>query len=168
MVIIHTARVDYRGADALNVSRAGCDAYALAHGGAAAPGAPFAPSWDVVRPMLAVRTTCATLRRAGHARSADVLEAEAWETYRTAYRREMAASFRACRGPWVELLTRPLVTLTCTCNVPPRPGWCHRFYLAAHVFPRIAARIGGSPVALYQGERDSGQMGLFGSVNAAR
>lgn len=102
---VYTARVSYGGADRLDVTRK--------TGGSA--GAPFAPSWSILGPMLEAR------------RRGEPLTDELWNEYVTAYTAEMRTSWRLNRQPWDELLAREVVTLVCYCTDPDR---CHRRVLA--------------------------------------
>jgi uncharacterized protein YeaO (DUF488 family) len=102
---VHTARITYRGADRLDITRksAGPD------------GLPFAPSWAILSPVL-------KLRRAGQTLGPDL-----WAWYCDAYREEMRLSYRRNRAAWAALLARPEVTLCCYCTDSAR---CHRTLLA--------------------------------------
>lgn len=102
-LLVHTARISYRGADRLDVTRksAGSD------------GLPFAPSWRILRPALAARDLGQL--------------AEAWPRYVEAYTAEMRASYREHRSAWDALLSRDEVTLVCYCT---DPAHCHRTVLA--------------------------------------
>lgn len=117
---IYTARVSYRGADRLDVTRksAGPD------------GLPFAPSWRILRPVLAARRA-----------SGPVAVAYAWPQYAADYTAEMRASFRKHRAAWSALLSRDEVTLVCYCTSATH---CHRFLLA-----EILVKLG----VTYHGER---------------
>lgn len=102
---VRTARVSYRGADRLDVTRrSGC------HIGKA-----FAPSWKILGPALAER-------------KAGPIDEERWQEYRTAYIAEMRASYRDNPKAWGDVLSRDRVTLVCYCTDPER---CHRRVLAA-------------------------------------
>lgn len=116
--VVWTARVTYRGADRVDVTRAGRDAL----GGA------FAPSWALLGPYLAKR------RRGGAG-------ADDWSAYVAAYTAEMRTSWRARRAAWVAVLGRPAATLVCYCADPTR---CHRTVLAgllAAVGPRVGVGV---------------------------
>jgi hypothetical protein len=109
---VYTARISYSGPDRLDVSRksAGPD------------GLPFAPSWQILRPMLAVR-------RAGGD------ELAAWSRYVVDYTTEMRTSYRERRPAWNRLLARDEVTLCCYCTDPTH---CHRTLLAG-LFAKLGA-----------------------------
>lgn len=102
---VRTARLSYDGADRLDIARASCGP----------DGEPFAPSWDILLPILALRRS-----------DARALEA-AWPKYAADYTAEMRASYRRKRAAWDALLARPAVVLVCYCTDPAR---CHRRVLA--------------------------------------
>ena len=105
-----TAPLIYEDMDMLNITRK--------TGGRA--GHPFAPSWDLVRPVVQAR-------RAGDKQA----EAEAWMHYVPAYYAEMERSYTRDRGPWLALLARERVVLACYCTAPTSgPLRCHRVLLA--------------------------------------
>lgn len=97
MPTIRTARLHrYDGADALDITRASGRGDGLA----------LAPSWSILRPVLA-------LRRAG------ALTDEAWSRYVEAYTAEMRASYRRERAAWERILGADR-TLLCYCDDPAR------------------------------------------------
>jgi uncharacterized protein YeaO (DUF488 family) len=104
---VFTARIGYSGFDRLDVTRKS----------AGPEGLPFAPSWQILAPVLAMR------RRRGQraARSA-------WPRYVVDYTAEMRRSYREHRAVWDKLLARDEVTLVCYC---PDPMFCHRTLLAS-------------------------------------
>lgn len=117
--IVYTARVSYRGPDRLDITRKS----------AGPEGLPFAPSWEILRPILALRRT------QGAAAVAD-----AWPRYVADYTAEMRVSFyRHHRAAWVALLERPEVTLVCYCADPAR---CHRTVLA-EILGKLGADVRG-------------------------
>jgi hypothetical protein len=121
-LVVFTAPLTYRGPDALNVTRK--------TGGPA--GLPFAPSWDIVRPVTASR----------HAD--EHTQAEAWERYVPLYCAEMERSYARDPGPWHVLLARERVVLACYCAVPARSGAplrCHRVLLAG-ILQRLGPHLG--------------------------
>lgn len=101
---VRTARVSYRGADRLDVTRksAGPD------------GLPFAPSWGILSPAL---TKLAT----------GTLTDEDWRVYSEQYTAQMRTSYRDQRAAWDALLAREHVVLVCYCADAER---CHRRVLA--------------------------------------
>lgn len=111
MTRVHTARISYAGSDRLDITRksAGPD------------GLPFAPSWKILRPMIALR--CA---------GGD--ELAAWPQYVEDYTAEMRTSYRDHRAAWDALLARDGVTLVCYCT---DAAHCHRTVLA-----RILGKLG--------------------------
>ena len=145
---VYTARLWTRDPDKLDITR----------GSGAAAGAPFAPSWAILRPALAARREAE--RREEEARRALVycetgddedaclqsgadgamdIEAEAWAVYVPAYVEEMRQSYRAHRDAWDALLARPRVVLCCYCVDPAR---CHRALLA-DILGKLGADVRG-------------------------
>ncbi len=102
--MIWTARIGYRGADGIDVTRKSAHGLALA----------FAPSWHILRPIL-------TARR----RHQDI--EPLWPGYVERYTDEMRASYRCNFPAWQWLLALPEVTLLCYCTDATR---CHRTVLA--------------------------------------
>lgn len=151
IVAVYTARVSYRGADRLDVTRK-----------SGREGIVFAPSWTLLGPALRARRALelkqleereyaeATAREGGESvgfatlsLELEVLErewSEAWERYVVGYFDEMRASFRAHRAAWDALLARSEATLVCYCTDPER---CHRTLLARDILPRLGASYGG-------------------------
>lgn len=150
---VYTARMGYRGADHFDVTRKS--------GGAA--GAPFAPSWEILKPALDARHTTVAMREAaagGRAKgialgdamlvqsadamvhAADILDRACWVLYAGAFLGEMRESYRRQRGAWKALLAREVVTLSCYCTDPEA---CHRTLLGREILPRLGA--------VYEGER---------------
>lgn len=123
MLAVYTARVTYDGPGRLDITRksAGPD------------GLPFAPSWDILGPMLRARK-----RENG---PAGVL---LWPEYVEDYTAEMRASYRQHRAAWDALLARAEVTLVCYCN---DPAHCHRTLLAGILAKLGAAARGERPAA---------------------
>lgn len=112
---VYTARIDYDGHDRLDVTRKSAEA-----------GLPFAPSWAILRPMLALR------RRGGDERSA-------WLEYVADYTEEMRSSYRERRLAWEALLAHDEVTLLCYCT---DPAHCHRTVLAG-ILGKLGADVRG-------------------------
>jgi len=112
---VHTSRITYAGPDRLNVTRTSGDPT-------------FAPSWTILRPMLA-------LRRAEGAMSV----AYAWPRYAADYTAEMRVSYRLNRPAWNALLARAEVTLLCYCT---DPAQCHRTVLA-EILGKLGATVRG-------------------------
>lgn len=105
-LIVLTSRIGCPDEDALDVTRKSGDA-----------GLAFAPSWDILRPQIA-------LRHAG-------LETpEQWERYKALYTAEMRVSYARSRPAWDALLARRRAVLCCYCNLASHPGMCHRLLLA--------------------------------------
>lgn len=114
-LLVRTARVSYRGPDALDVTRKSAKPRDIT----------FAPSWRILRPALDARSN-------GH------LE-EAWPGYVADYTHEMRQSYRENRERWEELLARETVTLCCYCSDPLH---CHRTLLAGFLV-KLGARYEG-------------------------
>lgn len=117
-LVVHTARVTYRGPDRLDITRKG----------ATGPAVAFAPSWKIVAPILQLR------------REGDVgAEERAWPGYVEAYTREMRNSYRGNFPVWAWLLNEREVTLLCYCMNPER---CHRTLLAGFL-GKLGAELRG-------------------------
>jgi hypothetical protein len=125
-VLVYTARISSRDQDAFDIT--------AKSGGV--QGAPFAPSWEILRPALAARTQALAMiaeskrepqHRTFHEGRALAIEDAAWAAYVPAYRLEMLASWRQHRAAWEALLARRRVVLVCYCTDPAR---CHRRLLA--------------------------------------
>lgn len=86
---------------------------------AAAPGAPFAPSWAIL----------------GAAKRGEL----AWREYAPRYVAEMRLSYRANRAAWDALVARERVVLTCYCVAPAE---CHRTLLA-EILGKLGAELRG-------------------------
>ena len=111
---LYTARMGYKGPDALAVTRLVVNDKLGLH---------FAPSKTLLDSAL-------KLRKAG-------LETdESWAKYEQAYTQEMRASWANHREAWEELLARPEATLMCFCQKPDR---CHRTVLA-----RLLVKLGAT------------------------
>ncbi len=117
MTAVHTARISYRGADRLDVTRksAGPD------------GVAFAPSGRILWPMINLR------------RTAPGMVDSVWPDYVEAYTAEMRTSYRERRPAWDALLARDEVTLVCYCTDATR---CHRTVLAA-ILAKLGATLRG-------------------------
>ncbi len=114
-LLVHTSRVTYAGPDRLDVTRKSGDPT-------------FAPSWAILRPMLA-------LRRAEGAMSV----AYAWPRYVRDYTAEMRTSYRLNRAVWDVLLARESATLLCYCT---DAAHCHRTVLAG-ILGKMGATVRG-------------------------
>ena len=132
-----TARVSYRGADRLDITRKS----------AVGDGLVFAPSWEILRPALDARRKASELRAKGKASpfyfdgaEAESVESRAWEQYVPAYTAEMRAGYVQHRDAWERLLARDVVTLCCYCADARR---CHRTVLARDILPTLGATYAG-------------------------
>lgn len=118
-MILYTARVDYGGADRLDVTRKSGKGVGLL----------LAPSWSILLPVISAR-------RAGKETQ------ESWEAYEQAYLAELRASYRANRPQWLELLAWEEVTLCCYCDLAFVGTRCHRLILA-DVLQKLGAQYRG-------------------------
>lgn len=123
---IFSARVSYGGSDRLDITRA--------TGG---QGLVFAPSWEILRPMLAKR-------RAERGRivseELELQRALDWAEYTELYLAEMRLSLVKWRPAWHSVLARDFVTVVCYCADARR---CHRAVLRSRVLPALGAVDGG-------------------------
>jgi hypothetical protein len=135
------------------ISSADPDRFDITRGSGGQDGAPFAPSWAILKPALEARNAATFLRRGpGKARpgalvqsaEADAIEDAAWAVYVEAYRAEMRASYRQSRAAWDALLGRSRVALVCFCTEPAR---CHRTLLAG-ILGKLGADVRGELPAL--------------------
>ncbi len=120
---VFTARVNYRGSDAFDVTRGG--AMRAASKGLPFLGEPFAPSRKILTRALDQQKT----------------GEEDWAEYEQLYLGELRATYRTNRGAFELLLKRNVVTLLCYCTDAER---CHRTVLA-----KVLVKLG----AIYGGER---------------
>lgn len=119
---IWTARISSKDKDTFNITRKSGNLS-------------FAPTWDLVRTMQSIRLA---------GREASELE---FQAYRRAYLKEMNVSYKRDPMPWVALLAKKRVVLTCYCV---RVDRCHRTILA-----QILGKMGGNLCGeLYEGPSD--------------
>lgn len=118
---VWTSRIDLLGRDpdVIDVSRAGVLKRP------AGPGAPFAPSWDLLQPFILKR------------RAREPLD---FEVYARRYTAEMRESYRRSRKAWEALLSRDRAVLCCYCV---NPDECHRTVLARDILPKLGASYRG-------------------------
>jgi hypothetical protein len=146
-LIVHTARISSRDPDRFDVTRKS--------GGEA--GAPFAPSWAILRPALDARNMANRRREMAeemrkrtmdpeslaNANRLDLAAADderrAWTAYVPAFTAEMRESYRRHPETWRRLLTRDRVVLVCYCTDPER---CHRTLLAG-ILGKLGADVRG-------------------------
>jgi uncharacterized protein YeaO (DUF488 family) len=129
-VNLWTARINYSGADRVDISRAGCDRARKA--GGETPGEFLAPSAALVFPVL----------RAMKAATTDAEREQVWTDYATLYRLEMLASHKARRPEWEAFLQRERATIVCYCVPVNGVLRCHRV-LAAGYLARLGATYCG-------------------------
>ncbi len=125
-----TARINYSGADRVDISRAGCDRARKA--GGETPGEFLAPSAGLVFPAL---------RRMKDATTAHERQV-VWHEYATAYHLEMLATYKARRPEWEAFLQRERATIVCYCVPVNGVLRCHRM-LAAGYLARLGATYCG-------------------------
>lgn len=111
---LYTARMGYKGPDALAVTRLIVNDKLGIH---------FAPSKSLLDSALKLR-------------KAKLETPESWAKYEQAYTEEMRVSWVDHHRAWRELLARPEATLMCFC---PNPDRCHRTVLA-----RLLVKIGAT------------------------
>ncbi len=151
---VWTARVSYRGADRLDVTRKSTDPIGIV----------FAPSESILWPTIELRHVAESLCKAASLarkngadervsegeKAARIIEDAAWKLYTPLYLAEQRAGYgsRKTPGPlrsaWDSVLAREEVTFCCFCNLATCMGHCHRLLLAG-AFERIGAQ--------YMGER---------------
>lgn len=145
---VWTARISYRGADRLDVTRKSKDAIGLA----------FAPSESILWPTLELRhvsealCNAAALARKNGAdervaegeRAARIIEDAAWKLYTPLYLAEQRVGYGSRKTPgilryaWDNVLAREEVTFCCFCNLTTCMGHCHRLLLAG-AFEKLGA-----------------------------
>lgn len=143
---VRTARINYSGADRLDITRKSGRELGLM----------FAPSWEILTPAIEARAKAKAMRdrleRSQQAslfgeavvaqrgalimEQADAIERDAWAAYVSAYVEEMRMSYRSNRTWWEALLGLDRVTLCCYCADAER---CHRRLLAG-----ILAKLGAT------------------------
>ena len=119
---VFTSTIGYAGDDALDVTRGRGTGDALV----------FAPSWEILRPVVDSRSAVPQLMSV-HGLSLEEAKAlvdEQWKIHEVAYLREMKASYRQNTAVWKALLARDRVTAKCFCDLAKWPGRCHRLLLA--------------------------------------
>lgn len=111
-LLVHTARIDSRDPDRLDVTRRAVDV-ARKKGAPDPPGAFLAPSWGILQPVIEARTRAhdltqmakkaagmpETIQRPDEwalVRDAESLFDESWKTYVDGYLAEMRVSYSAC------------------------------------------------------------------------
>lgn len=139
---VFTARLGvYRGADGLNITRAGNDPL----------GSAFAPSWGLLNRTKARQRQAKTLRGLGKIAEATAMEGETFVQYTFSFAAEMHASREEHPDAWTEVLARDEITLLCVCADALR---CHRTLVAVDL---------GLLGAEYMGERvEAGLLPGFG------
>lgn len=107
-------------------------------------GAPFAPSWAILRPALHARQAAAAARTRGADLEAAEIERVAWLVYHAAFLDEMRRSYATHRRAWTALLARERVCLVCFCSVDEAlAGHCHRTILRREILSKLGALDGG-------------------------
>lgn len=130
-MIVYSARISYRGPDALDVTRM-----------TGKEGLIFAPSWTILRPALAARKLVGGAIRCGQLDEARRIEDEAWAEYEPLYLQEMRESYRAHRVRWQAHLCVDERTFVCYCAETFGVLHCHRRLLVG-IFVALGATNGG-------------------------
>jgi hypothetical protein len=150
-LVVHAARMGYRGVDYLDVSLQGnmrrADAGEV--GGHRGIGLAFCPSPGLLYPYI-------SKRKFGRLQPSD------WPVYREAYLAEMRQSYRTARVAWDALLALPEVTLLCFCT---DPAECHRTVLGG-ILAKLGAEVRGErpPAAPAARPATAGHTGEGGST----
>lgn len=141
-VIVHSARISYDGPDRLDVTRRAVD-QARKRGESPPMGAPWAPSWSLLQPLIEIRHRVEErLRRAKETDSIAPLVGatedleRAWSAYVDGYLAEMRVSYTQCRPAWDNLIQRERVVLVCYCTDAEH---CHRYLLRTRILPALGA-----------------------------
>lgn len=137
---IHTARLHVRDPDAFNITRKSGQGDGLI----------FAPSWQILTPILHAREHTAHLPPHRQPLYAE----EQYQLYRRLYLDEMRRAYRQNKTPFTRLLQRPRVVLQCYCVDPQS---CHRTILAKEVLVPLGATFVAEIVQTCQDQ----QRGLF-------
>lgn len=119
---VFSARISHTRSDVFNITRQ--------TGGSI--GSPFAPSWDILRPVLAARDRSNEMPLF----YGSTLLEEAWARYVPSFLIEMRQSYRVHRGAWDALLAMDHVVLGCFCTDSER---CHRAILRRQILPAFGA-----------------------------
>lgn len=126
--IVHTARMGYRGADWLDITRKGANERTEL-GGHRGMGAAFAPSQRLLNEFLRKRES----------RPEGETDRE-WLDYCDRYTEEMRVSYRTQRESWKRLLALDHCVLLCFCVEPSR---CHRVVLARDILKTMGVKYMG-------------------------
>jgi hypothetical protein len=119
MVDVWTATLRYGGPGRLDVTRKGSHPLGIA----------FAPSVDILHPILSLRSRCEGLKASLPREQLVALWHEIWSLYAGAYRAEMRVSYgsKTTGVAWAHVLGWKEVTFCCFC---PNASFCHRTVLA--------------------------------------
>ncbi len=127
-LVVHTARMGFKGADWLDITEKGARERPEP-GGHRGVGAAFAPSSRLLNEFLKKRKS----------RPEGETDRE-WLAYCNAYTLEMRKSYVARRTAWDTLLSWEHCVLLCYCVEPAR---CHRTLLAREILPKLGAQYMG-------------------------
>ncbi len=127
-LIVHTARMGFKGADWLDITRKGAKERPEP-GGHRGMGAAFAPSDQLLREFLRKRQS-----------RPDGETDREWLDYVDRYTREMRSSYVDARESWNRLLALDHCVLLCYCTESAR---CHRSVLAREILPKLGAKYMG-------------------------
>lgn len=130
--LIQSARIGYIGKHALDISRKSGKGNGLL----------FAPSWDILNPVIKLRRELDALLE--DTIGADVIardyaesmENAAWADYVPRFTDEMRRSFASNRDRWIDVIREPRVVLLCYCT---HKAHCHR-----HLVRSMLAKVGRS------------------------
>lgn len=138
---IHTARMSYSGVDRIDITRKGNHPKWRV----------FAPSWELLKPVV-------DLRRSGA--SVEALQA-AWDRYVPEYMQQMRKAYHYEPARFKDLLSRVRITLVCFCRDHEQ---CHRTLLGRDILPKVAERLGLAAVFNGEVQPEPAQVGLFGGA----
>jgi uncharacterized protein YeaO (DUF488 family) len=127
-LIVHTARMGFKGADWLDITRKGAKERPEP-GGHRGMGAAFAPSDQLLREFLRKRQS-----------RPDGETDREWLEYCGRYTDEMRKSYVAARESWNRLLALDHVVCLCYCVEQSR---CHRVVLARDLLTKMGAKYMG-------------------------
>jgi len=128
VLVVNTARMGFRGADWLDITRKGARERPEP-GGHRGIGAAFAPSQRMLSEFLRKRES----RPEGETD-------QEWLDYVTRYKQEMRESYVGRRESWNRLLALDHVVLLCFC---PKADRCHRSVLASQILTKLGATYAG-------------------------
>jgi uncharacterized protein YeaO (DUF488 family) len=129
-LIVHTARMGFKGSDWLDITRKGAKER-TEPGGHRGMGAAFAPSAKLLNEFLRKRQS-----------RPDGETDREWLDYVERYTSEMRQSYVSCRESWNRLLSCAHVCLLCYCPSD-NASRCHRTILARDILTKLGAQYMG-------------------------